>query len=81
MANSKSALKRHRQSLRQREHNNFHVTRVRTFSKRVVKAIETGDKETAQANLKTAVKLLDKAASKGAMKKRTASRKISLSST
>lgn len=76
MANVASAEKRNRQRLRRRHRNLMHLTRVRTFVKRVTAAIATGEAKAAEL-LKEAVQALDKAAQKGVLKRETASRKIS----
>ncbi len=77
MANHKSALKRHRQSLKARERNRIMKTRVKNAVKAVRTAIESQDNDAVAAALKTASSILDKAASKKVMHKRTAARKIS----
>lgn len=75
MANVPSAEKRNRQRLRRRQRNLLHLTKVRTYVKRVRAALASGGK--AEDILKQAAQLLDKAARKGVLKKKTASRKIS----
>jgi small subunit ribosomal protein S20 len=79
VANVPSAEKRNRQRLRRRQRNLTHLTRVRTYVKRVQAAIATGEKGDGKVSdlLKEAVKLIDKAAQKGVLKRETASRKIS----
>ena len=74
MANHKSALKRHRQSLVQAGRNRA----VRTRAKNAVKAVRLAiaNKDQAAALVK-ATSLLAKAAGKGAIHSRQASRKIS----
>ena len=74
MANHPSAEKRNRQRIRRRERNQAQVSRVRTFIKRAEAEIASGD---AKVDIKEAVRLLDKAAQKGVVKRKTASRKIS----
>jgi small subunit ribosomal protein S20 len=76
VANVPSAEKRNRQRLRRRQRNLMHLTRVRTYVKRVRAAIDSGEGKVAEL-LKEAVQLIDKAAQKGVIKKETASRKIS----
>ena len=75
MANHPSAEKRNRQRIRRRERNQAQVSRVRTYIKRAEAAIASGEGQT--DGLKEAVRLLDKAAQKGVVKRKTASRKIS----
>lgn len=77
MANHKSALKRHRQSLKARERNRMMKTRVKNAMKAVRAAIESQDTDATAAALKTATSILDKAASKKIIHWRTAARKIS----
>jgi small subunit ribosomal protein S20 len=77
LANHKSALKRHRQSLKRRARNRAVKTRVKNVVKQVREALNSGDREQAQAVLQNATSTLDKAADKGAIHWRTASRKIS----
>lgn len=77
MANHKSALKRHRQSLKARERNRMMKTRVKNAMKAVRTAIESQDQDAVAAALKTATSVLDKAASKKVVHWRTAARKIS----
>ena len=77
MANHKSAEKRARQALKRRDRNRVTTGYVRNSVKAVRKAIEAGDGETARAQLRLAERAFRKAASKGAIKKATASRSIS----
>lgn len=77
MANHKSALKRHRQSLKARERNRMMKTRVKNAMKAVRTAIESQDQDAVAAALKAATTVLDKAASKKVVHWRTAARKIS----
>jgi small subunit ribosomal protein S20 len=78
VANVPSAEKRNRQRLRRRQRNLTHLTRVRTYVKRVQAVVASGQKDPKVGDLlKEAVKLIDKAAQKGVLKRETASRKIS----
>lgn len=74
MANIKSAIKRARQNTKLRAHNMTVRTRLRTYIKNVVKAIETGKKEDAQAAYQLAQPVIDKAAGKGFIHKNKAAR-------
>ncbi|MDB4964681.1 MAG: ribosomal protein S20p [Myxococcales bacterium] len=76
MANVPSAEKRNRQRIKRRARNQFHLTTMRTYVKRVRVAIEAKDGKIAEL-LKAAVRVIDKAASKGVIDKKAASRKIS----
>lgn len=75
MANHKSALKRHRQSLKRRDRNRGVKSRLRTLIRRVHEAIDAGDKQAAQAGLREASQALAKAASKGVLHSNNASRR------
>jgi small subunit ribosomal protein S20 len=75
VANVPSAEKRNRQRLRRRQRNLMHLTKVRTYVKKVNAAIEAG--EVKPDMVKEAARLLDKAAQKGVLKRETASRQIS----
>ena len=72
-----SAEKRHRQSLKRQLRNHAIKMRVRTASKGALEAIASTDKDAAAEALRAAMKVLNKAATKGALRKNTASRKIS----
>ncbi len=76
MANHKSALKRHRQSLVQAGKNRAARTRARNAVKAVRAAVAGNDKEAAVKALSSAASVLAKAAGKGAIHRRQASRKI-----
>jgi small subunit ribosomal protein S20 len=77
LANHKSAIKRHRQSLKARERNRAVKSRVRNALKTVREAIDSGNKEEALATLKSAASILDKAAGKKVIHWRSAGRKVS----
>ncbi|MGF6906676.1 30S ribosomal protein S20 [Fusobacterium sp. PH5-44] len=77
MANSKSAKKRIRVAERNRKRNQDVRSRVKTMAKKVLTAIDTKDVEVTASALSVAYKELDKAVSKGILKKNTASRKKS----
>lgn len=75
MANHKSALKRARQSETRRLRNRVNKTRVKNVTNATISAAAATPEE-AQAALKTAMKTIDTAASKGTIHRKTASRKI-----
>ncbi len=77
MANHKSALKRHRQSLKLRARNRTMKTRIKNSIKAVREAVEQKDKEAAEMALKQATSTLDKAATKKVIHWRNAARRIS----
>ena len=74
MANSRQATKRVRQGERRRQHNAALRSRMRTFLKKVVKAIESGDKKAAEGAYKDAVPFLDSSASKNIIHAKKAAR-------
>lgn len=77
MANSKSAKKRVIVAERNRVRNQAIKTRVKTMVKKVLVEVENKELENAKAALTVAYKELDKAVTKGVLKKNTASRKKS----
>lgn len=77
MANHKSAEKRARQSIRRNKRNSMTIASVRTWEKKVRAAIAGGDKQGAETLLSTYMSKIAKAATKGIIHSRTASRKVS----
>ena len=65
MANSAQAEKRARQSEKRRQANASQRSTLRTFVKKVVKAIQSGDREAATQAYKEAVPRIDSATNKG----------------
>lgn len=76
MANHPSAEKRNRQRLVKTARNRATNSSVRTLVKRVRTALHAKDKEAASIALKAATVALDKAATKGAIHTKAASRTI-----
>ena len=76
MANHKSAAKRARQTIRKTTINARTKATVRTFEKKLRSAISKKDKEAAQQLLVTYTSKAAKAAQKGVLKAKAASRKI-----
>ena len=74
MASHASALKAHRQSLKNREHNRQFRSRLRTALKNVRSAIDGNDKAAAKTALREVVSLIDKLASTGIIHKNAAGR-------
>ena len=74
MANSLSARKRARQSEKHRLLNASQRSHVRTSIKKVLAAIESGDKGAAEAAYKVAVPAIDRSVSKGLMHRNKAAR-------
>ena len=76
MPNHKSADKRNRQRVKRHLKNRIALGKMRTALKRARAAIEGKDAE-APKLVKSAISFIDKAVSKGSVKRRTASRYIS----
>jgi len=77
LPNIKSAAKRMRQNEKRRLRNRWFRGRARTFSKKAIKAMESGDLETARSYVQMAIKALDKAAEKGILHKNNVARRKS----
>lgn len=77
MANHASAIKRNLQSQKRRLRNRVVKTRIKTVVKKVHAVQQAGDAASLSENLRTAQSVIDKAAKKGVLHKRTAARKIS----
>lgn len=77
MANHPSAEKRNRQRVKRTNRNRAVKSGMRTHVKSVHAAVAAKDKKAAQAALKEATVAIDKAASKGVIARKTASRKVS----
>lgn len=74
MANTAQAKKRARQAEKHRVRNASQRSNLRTFIKKVVAAVNAGDKEQAQTAFKTAVPIIDSAVNKGIIHKNKAAR-------
>lgn len=74
MANSPQARKRARQNEKARKHNASMRSMGRTYLKKVVNAIETGNLAAAQTAYVDAVKVIDRIADKGLIHKNKAAR-------
>jgi len=77
VANTKSAKKRIRSSERKRQQNRRVRSAARTEVKRARKLMEAGQLDEAAESTQRALRLLDKAAAKGVIHKRNASRRKS----
>jgi small subunit ribosomal protein S20 len=77
MANTASARKRNRQTLRRTARNHARKSRMRTFIKKVEQAIAGGKKEDAAAALRVAQPEMQRAAGKGVTHPNTVARKLS----
>ena len=74
MANHKSAIKAHAQSLRRREHNKQLKSRMRHALTAARSAIDAGDAEKANLVVRTTVSLIDNLAGKGIIHHNAAAR-------
>lgn len=74
MANIKSAKKRARQAEKRRRHNAGLRSMVRTYIKKVINEIATGNKDNAQKAYLEAVPVIDRMVSKGIIHKNKAAR-------
>ena len=74
MANIKSAKKRAIQSEKRRQHNASRRSMMRTYLKKTIAAIATGDKEAATKAFAEATPILDRMATKGLIHKNKAAR-------
>jgi len=77
LANYKSAIKRARQNEKRRLRNKSSKTRIKNIVKDVRLAVSEKSNETALAELDIAKSIIDNAAKKGMIHRKTASRKIS----
>lgn len=73
----KSAVKRARQSEKRHKRNGAILHSTKSMVKKVKKAIQKKDIDTAQSLLKEATSSLHRAATKGVLKRNTASRRVS----
>ena len=74
LASHASALKAHRQSLKNREHNRQFRSRLRGALKNIRTAIDGNDLGAAKTALKDTISLIDKMASKGIIHRNAAGR-------
>ena len=62
MANHKSSIKRARQTIGRTERNRTASSRIKTLRKKMLSAVEAGDKETAETAAREFTSAVDKAA-------------------
>jgi small subunit ribosomal protein S20 len=74
LANTKQAKKRARQAIAHRDHNATMRSMVRSYIKKVVKAISEGKKAEAETAYKEAVPVIDRMADKGLLHRNKAAR-------
>jgi small subunit ribosomal protein S20 len=77
LANTRSALKRMRQTEKRRQRNRKVRTETRTYIKRARAQIDAGELEAAQQSVSQAIRALDKAAEKGILHRNNAARRKS----
>ena len=77
MANIKSQIKRNKHNQVKRQRNRVYRGAARTFVRKANAAIKSGVEETAQAEVKNAIKALDKAVTMGVIHKNNAARRKS----
>jgi small subunit ribosomal protein S20 len=77
MAHNQSAKKRIRQTKRRTKVNRARVQRIRTFMRKVEKAITGGDKEQARSAFDAAQPELMRGVNKGVVHRNTAARRLS----
>ncbi len=77
MAHHKSAVKRQRQNQKRRIRNRMVKTRIKTASKKLFQAERSGDAEAVENEFKRVKSVIDRAAKKGVIHPKTASRKKS----
>ena len=77
MANNKSAEKRIRVAERRRQRNRPYRSAARTYVKKALLAIQSGEPETAAVAVRSAVSMLDRVADKGIIHKNNAARRKS----
>lgn len=77
MANHASSLKRARQDQKKRLQNRAQKSAMRTAIKKVLSAVDAGDKEAASTALRQATSLIDRAGRKNQIHARQASRRVS----
>jgi small subunit ribosomal protein S20 len=74
MPNTKSAKKRHRQSLERRTRNRAVKSAVKSQVRKAAETGQSGNAEQTQTEFRLAVKKVDQAASKGVLHRNTAAR-------
>ncbi|MFC1855304.1 30S ribosomal protein S20 [Thermodesulfobacteriota bacterium] len=77
MANHKSALKRHRQSLKKHARNTAIRTNLKSSVKKLRAGIASKDKDISTTELQNVIIKLDRAVTKGVLHKNNASRRTS----
>lgn len=76
MAHHKDAIKRIKQNEKQRVRNRHYRTKMRNQIKRLRGAVESGNAEVAQTELRAAVSIIQRLASKGVIHRNQAARRV-----
>ncbi len=76
MAHHKDAIKRNKQNAKRRTHNRHYRTMMRKQIKSLRSAIEAGDTEAAQVQLRATISTIDRVASKGVIHRNQAARRV-----
>ncbi|MCS6815963.1 MAG: 30S ribosomal protein S20 [Blastocatellia bacterium] len=74
MPRTKSAMKQLRKNLKRREINRRNLSRLRTYIKKLRRAIEAGDARAAQELLPQTISIIDKSIQKGVIHRNAAAR-------
>jgi small subunit ribosomal protein S20 len=77
MANIPSQIKRNQRSLRERAENRRYTSSIKTYFRRLEAAVASDDTETAEAEHRKLVALIDKAVKRGALHRNNGARKKS----
>ncbi|MFK7931609.1 MAG: 30S ribosomal protein S20 [Myxococcota bacterium] len=77
MPHHKDAIKRLKQNEKRRERNRHFRSRMRNQIKKLRAAVESGDVELAQTELRTATSVIQRVASKGVIHRNQAARRVS----
>jgi small subunit ribosomal protein S20 len=77
MANIASQIKRNNRSLRERAENRQYTSAIKTYFRRLQAAVAEGDNDTADAEHRRLIKLVDKAVKRGALHRNNGARKKS----
>jgi small subunit ribosomal protein S20 len=77
MANIHSQKKRIGRALREREENRRYTSKIKTYFRRLERAVSSGDEATADAEHRVLVQTIDKAVKRGALHRNNGSRKKS----
>jgi small subunit ribosomal protein S20 len=77
MANIQSQIKRNQRTLRERFENRHYTSQIKTYFRRLEAAVAAGDDDTAEAEHRRLIKLIDKAVKRGALHRNNGARKKS----